>query len=1023
MDGASGTRRTRRQRRPCHLGLLAGVIFLTLGSLGMTAPASAATPEKTDVMFVFDTSASMGNEIGEAKEKVLEVIEHVRATLPDVAFGVANVEDIPGYIEGEFQETLTEQEYEQNSEKPWRLDQSVTSDGADVQSAIEGLTIGYGGDGPEAYSRALWETDTNPSVGWRPGARHEIVLVADNVPHDPNLNEGLPESEWVSNPFDTNEEPAGRWGIPETAWTPGVDLRIQSVASELSRDGKPLESVEFYGGEYNYLPYWEYWAGLSGGQAIEGQSGELESKLISAIETGATKPLAECPAGQERNAEDVCVTVAAPPPPPPPAATSDNGLGAPTPTCANHSVTLPGGITIEASCFKVSGEALTATGHIRVNGLDLVISGHGGFTIDTKRLKLDASAEVDAYAGSLHIYHGDLSWDFTKKLSLGVPKNLKIKGLPVAGEIAVSLISGGVNAEVNATVGNAPFKVSGEIDLKLTLASGLQLSSFRLELASNLPIKSLVVHKAALSYHHTSEGDVWKGEVEVELPAKGPTVAGELVVTNGAISEVGLKVSGINKPLGEVVFLQSLGLEVTFSPELTATGSIGLSAGPAIAGHTASELDGSLTAEIGEPFVLQAKGTLSLVSEKMADATIKATIPGGVTFKGDLSASFLVVSLDGTIGGEVASSHFQAEGAITLHAPVLTASGDALLDNAGLAGCASAKIGATVFGHFVGTTVTIGGSHRWSGENSLFTDSCGFGRLQEALAATVAAGTPATAVRVPPQTRQINLIVKGSSGPPEVELSESGQTALVKPNTTGAFGQTAYLAIGDPTDGETDIAIGEPQAGTIEVSAPAGQPALVSVSSVLPLPSPHLQARLQSLGRRRYRLSWRARAIPGQTLAFEEADARGTRLLGETSHARGHLNFTAPEDGARGPHRLIILVKQEGLPRETVHGPAFRPKPTPLPAPAVHVRLVSATALISWSGIRGAAGYQVSVTTSDGRNLFFSPAARSRSLRIAGADRVTVRVRAINGDFAPGRFGSATAKKAPRRASRRSRRG
>lgn len=992
----------------------------------MTAPASAATPEKTDVMFVFDTSSSMSGEIEEAKEKALQVIEHVRTTLPNVAFGVANVEDIPGYNYGGFTQTLTESEYEADPEKPWRLDQPVTSDTTAVQSAIEGLTIGFGGDPPEAYSRALWETDTNPSVGWRPGARHEIVLIADNVPHDPDLNEGLPESEWVSNPFDTNEEPPGRWGIPDTAWVPGVNLRIQSVASQLGRDGKPLESVEFYGGEYDYLPYWQYWAGLSGGQAIEGGSGELESKLISVIETGATKPLAECPTGQERNAEDVCVPAAPPPPPPPPpppTATSENGLGAPTPTCANHSITLPGGITIEASCFKVSGETLTATGHIRVNGLDLVVSGHGGFTIDTKKLKLDASTEVDAYAGSLHIYHGDLSWDLTKKLSLGAPNNFKIKGLPVTGEIAVSLISGGVNAEANATVGNAPFKVSGEIDLKLTLASGLQLSSFRLELASNLPVKSLVVHKAALSYHHTSQGDVWQGEVEVELPAKGPTVAGELVVTNGSISEVGLKVSGINKPLGEVVFLQSLGLEVTFAPKLTATGSIGLSAGPAIAGHTASELDGSLTAEIGEPFVLQAEGTLSLVSEKMADATIKATIPGGVTFKGDLSASFLVVSLDGTVGGEVTSSHFQAEGGITLHAPVVSASGDALIDNVGLAGCASAKIGVTVFGQFIGKTVTIGGSHRWSGENSLFTDACGFGRLHEALAATAAAGPPVTGVHVPAHTKQVNLIVKGLDGPPEIQLSENGQTALVKPNTTGAFGQTAYLAIGDPMDDETDIAIAEPQAGTIEVTAPAGQPALVSVSSALPLPNPDVRVHLRSLGRRRYRLSWQSRPIPGQTLVFEESDARGTRLLAETGHARGHLDFTAPEDGAGGPHHLVIQVEQEGLLREMVHGPAFRPGPAPLTAPTVHVRLSGGNALISWSGVRGAATYQISIVTSDGRNLFFSPGPGTRSLRIASASRVTARVRAVNGYFAAGRFGSATARRARHHTSRRGHRG
>ncbi|HXC45958.1 MAG TPA: hypothetical protein VNU24_05075 [Solirubrobacteraceae bacterium] len=278
------------------------------------APAAAA-PEHTDVMFVFDTSGSMSGELSEAKEKILEVMQHVKANLPDVAFGVASVEDIPDYSGGAFSQTLTEEEYEQNPEKPWRLDQPVTTEESQVVSAIGGLTIGGGGDGPEAYSRALWETNTNPTVGWRANAHHEIVLVADNVPHDPNLNEGVPENEWatneetdqVENPFDSFEEPPGRWGIPSTAWAPGVNLSIQSVASELGVDGKPLESVEFYGAEDGYLPYWEYWAGLSGGEALDGNSGELEPKLISAIETGADKPLPACPATQTRDAEGVCI--------------------------------------------------------------------------------------------------------------------------------------------------------------------------------------------------------------------------------------------------------------------------------------------------------------------------------------------------------------------------------------------------------------------------------------------------------------------------------------------------------------------------------------------------------------------------------------------------------------------------------------------------------------------------------------------------------------------------------------------
>ncbi len=291
------------------MALLAIGFGPTIASAGATA---APTPEKTDVTFIFDTSGSMGSELGEAKEKMLEVIEHVKATLPNVAFGVTNVEDIPGWEEGKFTRELSEKEYEEDSEKAWRLDQPVTTEESKVVAAIEKLTIGDGGDGPEAYGRALWETDTNPNVGWRSGARHEIVLIADNVPHEHELNEGIPESDWVENPFDTFEEPPGKWGIPGTVWTPGTDLDIQSVATELGTDGKPLQSVEFYGAEDGYLPYWEYWAGLSGGQALNGSNGELAKDLTTIIETGATKPFAACPTGDERNGEGICVVIPKP---------------------------------------------------------------------------------------------------------------------------------------------------------------------------------------------------------------------------------------------------------------------------------------------------------------------------------------------------------------------------------------------------------------------------------------------------------------------------------------------------------------------------------------------------------------------------------------------------------------------------------------------------------------------------------------------------------------------------------------
>ena len=147
---------------------------------------------------------------------------------------------------------------------------------------------------------------TNPNVGWREGAQHVIILVADNVPHDQNLNEGLPESAWVQNPFETGEELPGTWNIPGTVWSAGVNRDFQTTMTQLGLDGKPLEDVDF-SGPGAYLPYWEYWAGLSGGHALGAGTTELAAKVTTLIETGATTPLPPCPAEQTRNGAGVCV--------------------------------------------------------------------------------------------------------------------------------------------------------------------------------------------------------------------------------------------------------------------------------------------------------------------------------------------------------------------------------------------------------------------------------------------------------------------------------------------------------------------------------------------------------------------------------------------------------------------------------------------------------------------------------------------------------------------------------------------
>ncbi len=312
------------------LALIAASVLALLVSLATSVSHAGATvPKETDIMFIFDTSRSMEGVLNEAKEEIKTLVANTRASLPNTEFGIANVEDIPGYFGVPLTEPKTEQEYEEETEKPWQLWQSLTAEETKVEEAINKLSLSEGGpahgggDGPEAYGRALYETATNPKVGWRAGARHEIVLIGDQVPHTPNVNEGIPPEFWLENPFETGEESAGRFGIKETQWKTGESLEFHKTLKKLEEEDKPLAMVDYFhteqSEETNYIHYWEYWAAATGGQAITADEGakSLDAKLTEIIKE-SSEGIPPCPPDTERPTPTTPCKKKPPTPPPAP---------------------------------------------------------------------------------------------------------------------------------------------------------------------------------------------------------------------------------------------------------------------------------------------------------------------------------------------------------------------------------------------------------------------------------------------------------------------------------------------------------------------------------------------------------------------------------------------------------------------------------------------------------------------------------------------------------------------------------
>jgi hypothetical protein len=184
--------------------------------------------------------------------------------------------------------------------------------------------------------------------------------------------------------------------------------------------------------------------------------------------------------------------------PPPSQSGQDNGNAEPTATCLNHVQTLPGGITVQAGCFKQAAAGVyEASGKLRINGVDL--EAQGQVVLNTRTSGLSSSAAVIVKLGSAVVYDAPIDWHLGGSVALAVPSGTSFRGLQLAGALTLAFAKGEAHASATAEIKGGTFTVSGQIECKLTLAGGLQLKGLVLELGSDIPFKSLVLKKAALA--------------------------------------------------------------------------------------------------------------------------------------------------------------------------------------------------------------------------------------------------------------------------------------------------------------------------------------------------------------------------------------------------------------------------------------------------------------------------------------------------------------------------------------------
>jgi hypothetical protein len=212
-----------------------------------------ATIPKGDVIFAFDLTGSMGDELDVAKAQAGNIMSAIAGLVTDVQFGVMSYMDYPH----EYDTCGYSARYGDSSfgDYAYSLDLPLTADTSLVTAAILGLTLGNGYDGPQDYERIFYESYADSiNIGYRPGAKRILINIGDCIPHDCNLSEGID-----TGTFSTGSDP-GRDEIMGTA----DDLDLQTVLAGMATHGVNL--LEVHGStNCGYLNYWQYWCSLTGG--------------------------------------------------------------------------------------------------------------------------------------------------------------------------------------------------------------------------------------------------------------------------------------------------------------------------------------------------------------------------------------------------------------------------------------------------------------------------------------------------------------------------------------------------------------------------------------------------------------------------------------------------------------------------------------------------------------------------------------------------------------------------------------
>lgn len=153
------------------------------GDFGVIGGGGNSNNADVDVVFVVDTTGSMGDEIAQVRAELSALVNKLASSTNSYRVAVVSYRDFP-------ERTGNPSDY------PARVDQTFTNELSDIQAAIDSLTAEGGEDDPESVFSGMQAAIELP---WRPGVTKTMLVIGDAPALSPEPISGLTASQIITN--------------------------------------------------------------------------------------------------------------------------------------------------------------------------------------------------------------------------------------------------------------------------------------------------------------------------------------------------------------------------------------------------------------------------------------------------------------------------------------------------------------------------------------------------------------------------------------------------------------------------------------------------------------------------------------------------------------------------------------------------------------------------------------------------------------------------------------------------------